>query len=256
VAARQLLEASELPMTLIATAQETLSARKHHVLAIGTAYYRTAYIGGGDAKDGPTCFLVEQAANSIVEPHFHQADQFQVFVAGEGTLGKHTIAPVVVHYVNAFTPYGPIKSHSDGIHYFTLRNGYDPGARFLPGAVKELPRVARRHATSKPSPLGQGPGPSGTEWTNLLEGEADGLAAYHVKLAGGRSQSVGGDRAGGGEFWVVLRGSLELGTKSLSAYSCLHRRADEERPVAHAGREGAELVVLQFPVTNPKPGHG
>ena len=242
-------------MTLTATALETLSTRKHHVLANGTGYYRTAYIGG-DVKEGPTCFLVEQAANSIVEPHFHQADQFQVFVAGEGTLGKHAIAPVVVHYVNAFTPYGPIKSHSDGIHYFTLRNGYDPGARFLPGAIKELPRVPRRHATSRPSPLGQGPGPSGTEWTNLLEDEPNGLAAYHVKLAGGHSQPVGGDSAAGGEFWVVLRGSLELGTKTLPAFSCLYRSADEQCPVAHAGREGAELVVLQFPVTKPKPGHG
>jgi len=236
-------------MTLIATAPETLSTRKHHVLANGTGYYRTAYIGGGDVKEGPTCFLVEQAPNSIVEPHFHQADQFQVFVAGEGTLGKHAIVPVVVHYVNAFTPYGPIKSHGDGIHYFTLRNGYDPGARFLPGAIKELPRIPRRHATSKPSPLGRGPGPSGTEWSNLLEGEPGGLAAYHVKLAGSHTQSVGGDIAAGGEFWVVLRGSLELGTKTLPAFSCLYRCADEQRPAAHAGCEGAELVVLQFPVT-------
>jgi hypothetical protein len=236
-------------MALTATALETLAARKHHVLVNGTGYYRTPYIGGGDVKEGPTCFLVEQAPNSIIEPHFHQADQFQVFVAGEGALGKHNIAPVVVHYVNAFTPYGPIKSHGDGIHYFTLRNGYDPGARFLPGAVKELPRVPRRHATSKPSPLGREPGPSGTEWTNLLEGEPDGLAAYHVSLAGGHAQSIGGEKAAGGEFWLVLGGSLELGAKTLPAYSCLHRSAHEERPVAHAGREGAELMVLQFPVT-------
>jgi hypothetical protein len=250
----QLIQAAELQMTLAtATALETLPARKHHFLANGTSYYRTAYIGGGDVKEGPTCFLVEQAPNSIVEPHFHQADQFQVFVAGEGALGKHNIAPVVVHYVNAFTPYGPIKALGDGIHYFTLRNGYDPGARFLPGAVKELPRVSRRHATSKPSPLGQGSGPSGTEWTNLLEGEPDGLAAYHVKLAGGQAQSIGEDRPAGGQFWVVLRGSLELGAKTLPAYSCLHRSADEKRPLAFAGSEGAELVVLQFPVTDAQP---
>ena len=237
-------------MPLTATAQETLSGRKHHVLANGTGYYRTAYIGGGTAKEGPTCFLVEQAPNSIVEPHFHQADQFQVFVAGEGLLGKHKIAPMVVHYVNAFTPYGPIKSLGEGIHYFTLRNGYDPGARFLPGSIKELPRAPRRHVTSKPSPLGQGSGPSATGWSDLFEGEADGLAAYHVKLAAGDTQSVVGARAAGGEFWVVLRGSLELGTKTLSAYACLYRSMQEDRPCACAGRDGAELVVLQFPVTD------
>jgi hypothetical protein len=240
-------------MALTATAQESLAERRHHVLANGTGYYRTAYIGGGDVKQGPTCFLVEQAPDSIIEPHFHQADQFQVFVAGEGALGRHRIAPVVVHYVNAFTPYGPIKALGEGIHYFTLRNGYDPGARFLPGAIKELPRAVRRHATSKPSPLGRKPGVSGIEWTNLFEGERDGLAAYHVRIAGGRPQSIGGDGAPGGEFWVVLRGSLELGARQLPAYACLHRSADEERPLAHAGPEGAELVVLQFPVAGPQP---
>jgi hypothetical protein len=248
-------EAAELEMPLTATAQETLPARKHHVLANGTGYYRTAYIGGGDVKQGPTCFLVEQAPNSIVEPHFHQADQFQVFVAGEGVLGKHKIAPVVVHYVNAYTPYGPIKALSDGVHYFTLRNGYDPGARFLPGAIKDLPRVARRHVTSKPCPLGRDPGSSGIEWINLFEGEAGGLAAYHVRIADGRPLSTAGDRAAGDEFWLVLRGSLEFGTKPLPAYACLHRSAHEERPVAHAGPQGAELVVLQFPVTDTHPAH-
>jgi hypothetical protein len=237
-------------MPLTATTEQVSSGRKHYVLANGTSYYRTAYIGGAAVKEGPTCFLVEQAPNSIVEPHFHQADQFQVFVAGEGLLGKHKIAPVVVHYVNAFTPYGPIKSLGDGIHYFTLRNGYDPGARFLPGAIKELPRAPRRHATSTPSPIGRDPGPAATEWTNLFEGEADGLAAYHVKLARGDTQSVGESQATCGEFWVVLRGSLELGTKALLAYSCLYRSGQEERPMARAGRNGAELVVLHFPVTD------
>ena len=90
---------------------------------------------------------------------------------------------------------------------------------------------------------------------HLLEGEPDGLAAYHIKLAGGRLQSVGGDRPSGGEFWVLLRGSLVLGDRTLPAYSCLHRSADEERPVAHAGHEGAELVVLQFPIRDARPRH-
>jgi hypothetical protein len=46
----------------------------------------------------------------------------------------------------------------------------------------------------------------------LFEGEADGLAAFHVKLAGGNVQSVGECKAAFGEFWVLLRGSLQLGT--------------------------------------------
>src|SRR3546814_2583395 len=53
---------------------------------------------------------------------------------------------VSVHYANAHTPYGPIRAEAEGLHYFTLRDDFDPGARFMPGARPELKPVRRRHA--------------------------------------------------------------------------------------------------------------
>ena len=61
--------------------------------------WNTAYIGAnrytlspdekpppGDALH-PMAFLVEKGPGAVTRPHFHQADQFQVVVAGRGMLG-------------------------------------------------------------------------------------------------------------------------------------------------------------------------
>src|SRR5215472_10964178 len=63
--------------------------------------WNTAYIGANrytlptdekpPADDAlhPTAFLVEKGPGAVTRPHFHQADQFQVIVAGRGMLGDH-----------------------------------------------------------------------------------------------------------------------------------------------------------------------
>ena len=52
----------------------------------------------------PMAYLVEQAANSSVEAHFHQVDQFQIFMGGSGHIGTHSLAGVTVHYSGAHSP--------------------------------------------------------------------------------------------------------------------------------------------------------
>src|SRR3546814_6797918 len=108
---------------------------------------------------------------------------------------------VSVHYANAHTPYGPIRAEAEGLHYFTLRDDFDPGARFMPGARPELKPVRRRHALSEPvtpltaaeraAPPNGGPVP-------VLEPEADGLGGRLFRLptdGTARSRDTkGGDR--------------------------------------------------------------
>ena len=66
---------------------------------------------GGDlaagAAGGPMAYLVEQAAGAVVAPHYHQVDQFQLFVGGSGRIGTHALEGVTVHYAGAHSPYGP-----------------------------------------------------------------------------------------------------------------------------------------------------
>ena len=54
-------------------------------------------------------------------------------VGGGGTMGRHEIAPIMVHYAGAYSGYGPIIAGPEGVKYFTIR------------AVHEAGEVARRH---------------------------------------------------------------------------------------------------------------
>ena len=76
----------------------------------------------------PMAFLVEKDAGAVVKPHFHIADQYQVVVQGGGSLGKHAIGTVAVHYTDAYSAYGPIIANDHGVSWFTLRNTWDSGA--------------------------------------------------------------------------------------------------------------------------------
>ena len=64
-------------------------------------------------------------------------------VQGGGRLGTHDVGTVAVHYTDAWSAYGPIVAADDGISWFTLRNAWDSGARYMPAARDQL-RVARQ----------------------------------------------------------------------------------------------------------------
>ncbi len=131
-------------MTLIASADTARANRRRGSAADGVTFWHTLYLGTtrynmapgtpDPAPDAlfPMAFLVEQDPGSTANAHYHQQDQFQLVVGGYGTLGLHEVRPVTVHFTGAHTAYGPIRASQDeGVWYFTLRNGFDPGARFM-----------------------------------------------------------------------------------------------------------------------------
>ncbi len=82
--------------------------------------------------DGPCGHLVTQAPVDVVPPHFHEADQYQVFVAGSGRIGGHPVAVGTVHYSDGYSGYGPIVPDADGCAYLTLRPTFDTSHHNLP----------------------------------------------------------------------------------------------------------------------------
>jgi hypothetical protein len=121
----------------------------------GPATWVTSYLGPGRGADGPAfaepplgalfpvAYLIESPPHKNSAPHFHQANQFQVVVAGGGHIGKDAVGMVSVHYASANTPYGPIAPGDDGIAYMTMRTGFDPGAKAMP-QERELLRSGNR----------------------------------------------------------------------------------------------------------------
>jgi hypothetical protein len=257
-------------MVLTASSDDARRTRRHSS-SNGTGFWHTTFIGtnwvvrggacgdaeaGGDLPDPkalyPMAFLVEQDPDSETGAHFHTADQFQVVVGGSGRLGSHPLASVAVHYTNAYSPYGPIRAGSEGLHYFTLRNGWDPGARYMAQARAELRAVKRQHREAIADPEPSLPAAalavsSAVSCAPVLAAEADGLGAWRYRVPPGETIQGPDPRTGGGQFWVVLTGALGHGGAALPPLSCLFVSPDEAPFTAIGGTEGLEVLALQFP---------
>ena len=204
----------------------------------------------------PMAFLVEKDAHAVVKPHFHQADQYQVIVQGGGRMGTHPVGTVAVHYTDAWSAYGPIVAADEGISWFTLRNAWDSGARYMPAARDQL-RAARqqnlqhREATAPsmpaaaPEELARG---ERLSFAAVIAQTSDGMATWRYRLPPGHSLSGPDPREGGGQFWIVLSGSASAaGSVLLPPNSCLFVAPDDGCLTMTAGTGGAEALCLQFP---------
>ncbi|HVZ07423.1 hypothetical protein [Rhodopila sp.] len=229
--------------------------------------WHTTYIGQnrntlkeGDAvpsSDGlyPMAFLVEKEAGAVVHPHFHQADQYQVVVQGSGRLGIHDIASVAVHYTDAYSAYGPIVAAEEGVAWFTLRNAWDPGARYMPEHRRQL-REARAKYQHREATCGPLPPLTDAELAALtapsmmavIAEAPDGVGTWRYTVPADGSV-VGPDPAtGGGQFWLVASGSAGLpGGALLPAQSVVFVAPDDAAATLLAGPGGADLICMQFP---------
>jgi hypothetical protein len=203
----------------------------------------------------PVAFLVEKRPGGVTRPHFHRADQYQVVVGGSGKMGLHDTGSIAVHYTDAYSAYGPIVAAGDGIAWFTLRPGWDPGAKYMenPDNRAELRASRGRHthweATTDPVPaLDEAAlkSLSSVGCQRLLEGE-DGLATWRHQLPPGAALTGPDPAAAGGQFWLVLAGTLKAADSALLGVNSTIFVAPDDGPLtAVAGPGGAEALCLQF----------
>ncbi|MBT5498332.1 MAG: hypothetical protein HOK54_21550, partial [Alphaproteobacteria bacterium] len=168
----------------------------------------------GGKEGAPQAYLVMQPPHSVTRPHFHQTNQFQVFVNGGGTVGKLRVDPLTVQYAGANTPYGPIQAEAEGVDYFTLRQRWDSGAKYLPEKSDMLVKGEQRQvvggkavsdAVALPE-LGAEP-----HRETLIEPAEDGLFAEWLGVAPGGKAALPDAGAGGGQYHVVVSGALRRG---------------------------------------------
>ena len=203
----------------------------------------------------PMAFLVEKEGAAIVKPHFHSADQYQVVVQGSGRLGIHDIGTVAVHYTDAYSAYGPIIAADEGVSWFTLRNAWDPGARYMPAERQQL-REARAQFQHREATCGPLPPLSdrelaaltGVTSSEVIEETKDGLGTWRYTVPANGSLTGPDPARGGGQFWVVTAGTAAvLGGSLLSVQSCVFVGPDDEAARLTAGPLGADLLCMQFP---------
>jgi hypothetical protein len=240
-----------------AAAQATRAKRQHGDMV----YYRTEYIVPSVPIDTPEAlepltqrepqaFIVEQLPGSVVGAHFHISNQFQVIVKGSGTLGRHPVAPISVHYSGGYTGYGPITAGEQGLAYLTLRAQYNAGPNYLPQSRPALKDVVRRlelvddiHVSSAAELAAR----TTPVMEQAIAAEEGGLAAYVMRLGPGHSMTPDVPFAGGGQYWLVTAGEILHDGQALPAMSCVYLAAGEAPLTAHASAHGGEVLLLQFP---------
>ena len=226
-------------MPVIASA-DAVRATRRRASSNGTPFWLTSYIGANRYTAGaaeppppgtiyPMAFLVEQDPGEVVGAHYHQADQFQVIVAGNGRLGRHDVARVRCISPARGRPTVRCAAGAAGLHYFTLRNGWDPGARYMefPDNRAGLRGVARRHREV----VGE---------TDAVA--ADGFCARRVRIAAGASE-IGPDPATRSRAVLAAAiGWIAGGRHGASPLSCVFVYPDEGSFVATAGGDGSDVA--------------
>jgi hypothetical protein len=250
---------------MILTADSTVAAQANR-RRTGNGFH-TTFIGKNrnTLKEGeappeanivyPMAFLVEKDGDAIVRPHFHAADQYQVIVQGGGRLGIHDVGTVSVHYTDAYSAYGPIVAAGEGISWFTLRNAWDPGARYMPAERAQLrearARFQHREATCGPlAPLTDAELAALTDVSGaaVIEEAKDGLGTWRYTVQPSGVARGPDPSTGGGQFWLVSSGTAHVsGGALLPANSCVFVAPDDAALEMFAGPAGADLLCMQFP---------
>lgn len=220
------------------------------------SYYATPYMGALtdtvpeemrsplDDKSLPQAYLVEQPPHANVPPHFHDTNQFQVFVKGATLFGKTKIRPLSLHYAGGHTPYGPITTEEQGVHFFTLRQKWDSGGKPMPEMRDALKPVQRCFRMAENVMAGVNLG----ERNDVLPCELDGLGASLFSLLPSQEEISNLAVPGGGQYMLVTDGSIFHDNIELGRLSCLFRYPEEPPLRIIASESGATVLVLQFPV--------
>lgn len=192
-------------------------------------------------------------ATGGLRTHFHPVDQFQYFIAGTCTFGRHVTTPGVVHYSDRFTPYGPIRPMPGGVAFLTLRTRCDFGSFAMPASREELatgiglaglPARSRRViACDVLEQTGDG------SWATLVEHD-DRLVIASASLAPDQPIDLP-EISASGAYVVVTSGSVRSAAGDMERWSIAYCAAVPAGPTIVAGRIGATLALFQFPMTSP-----
>jgi hypothetical protein len=200
---------------------------------------------------GAQAFLVEQDPDSVLGVHFHFEHQFQVVVDGSGSLGRHPLEPFLVHFATGHTGYGPLQAGPAGLSYLTLRAHPDfAQPYFLPDMrdhMQALRKVNRHSVQATPSDASARRTRQDVSCEVLLPPEASGGAAWMLRVPPHRSAPVPTDPDCGGQFRVVVGGSMDVQGRQLGHLGCTFLEPVDCDTGVVAGPDGLDVLLLQFP---------
>jgi rubredoxin len=164
-------------------------------------------------------------------------------------MGKHPVQFGSVHFARAHTPYGPITGGDNGVAWLTIRARRDAeGAQFLPEKREQLEKASGR----APWQISQDPEFLAFDGDVALQPMPDvrddrGLAVYSLRMKPNATIQAPDPSGTGGQYLVVLRGSLKRDGKEQRAITIGYVAPNEERLQLTAGDDGLDALVLNFP---------
>lgn len=205
------------------------------------------YLGQRHAiKDGPQAYLAVQCdPGSEIYPHFHDVDQFQIFVGGGGRIGANAAEPVTVQYADAFSPYGPIIAGERDIAYFTFRLSHATGGWRMPGHRHLMPKRPGRNITCRFDGWEQALPAGKSEMKSLFLPQQDALAVIALRLGPEQRHDIT-FASRHGAYLLVCRGSATVASDLMQDRAIAHVTADDLPLSVVAGADGVSLLYLSF----------
>ena len=215
---------------------------------------RATFFSFPDEPDLPHATMNGHNGVKIGAAHFHVRDQFQVVTDGEFKLGRHELSPYCIHFARAYTPYGPLVPKNGSEYTFIVMRAHrDNGAQYIAEEMEQLRAVPNRkpwQVSSRvkfPEPQARSGFGDVTLQTVPDMKDDKGLAAYTLIMKPNAKASAPDPADTDGQYVVVVKGSLWHEDKEYKSHALVFVRPEEGPYRIHAGTEGLEAIVLNFP---------
>ena len=202
------------------------------------------YFGKSSGRDfGPQGFLVT-VEDRTLPSHFHDVDQYQILLGVPGSFyQRHEIAPLMIHYADAYSTYGPIVGGNPPLRFFTLRADPTDFTGIMPSARDRLLHRGRRQSHFS---ISTDSSATDSETEVLLSDDADGLAAVLMRSVTGAAIDLPSPSGSKGQFVYVISGEVEWDERSFGPESLGWQSADDG-PRQLRCLADSQILVLRFP---------
>lgn len=236
-----------MPLTMVGPEEAVVVGRTTDE---GEARTWSEYFGRATGRgDSPQGFVVP-LHNRFLGAHFHPVDQFQILLGVPGaTYQREPVAPMMVHYADAYVTYGPLIGEDAPLRFYTLRALMTEQVLYMPDERKKLLWRGKRnrHVDFDHLTPGEFPGVGEVSVDTIWEREDDGLEGLAVTAGPRATIVIPGTSGTNGQYVFVADGSLARDGRSFPIESLGWQGPEEDGTEVTAGDGGVRLFVLRFP---------